>query len=161
MVTATTRSAGALLIAALLPAGIAWTDLTKPEASADESAFAVIYVYHQSDSTWAKSAGAITGRRVVILLDGSKVLSLRHGRHVRLLVQPGAHTVSAKTKILGVFGISTIDRSIDAQAGKNYYLHFFERNIGGGSVFPAFVVEDEAAGSKAVASTDAAVAKQP
>lgn len=144
----------ALLFAAPLAAGLASANPTEPDAATDPNGNVVIYVYHLSDSAWAKSAGVVALRRTVIFVDGSKVVSLGHGRHVRIAVPPGPHTISAHTKIFGMLGMSKIERQVDAQVGKSYYFHFFNWHHGGGGVAAAFVEVDEVTGAKGVASTE-------
>lgn len=144
----------ALLLSALLAVSLASANPTEPDVATNPSGTVVIYVYHESDSTWAKSSGAIALRRIVIFVDGSKVVSLGHGRHVRITVSPGPHTISANTKIFGMLGMSKIERQVDAQAGKSYYFHLFNWHHGSGGVATAFVEVDEATGAKGVASTE-------
>jgi hypothetical protein len=51
-------------------------------------------------------------------------------------------------------GLQIGKHQIEVKAGERYYLHYFEHGEGG-YVVQRFVKEDEAAGSKGVASTKA------
>ena len=143
----------ALLLWSLLAARSIAPDQAEVPQAAVPAETATVFIYHLTESAWAASSGVIMARRVVILLDGKKLLTLNDGNHTRIDVPAGPHTFTSKTKIFGMVGAGTRDRKIEAEAGRTYYLRFFQKDVGGGGLYSVFVEVDEAEGSKGVAST--------
>jgi hypothetical protein len=155
-----TRSSGisALVAGAILLAGCASTGPAAPDPAADESKLGVIYVYHLSDSGFAKGMGVLAMRRALITVDDKEPFTLSPGVHARLAVEPGFHTLYAKTSIYGMPGLPIGTQKVEVKAGETHYLHYFEHGEGG-FIVQRFVAEDEATGSKGVASTKSTAEK--
>jgi hypothetical protein len=141
-----------MLLAAIFVAGSASTAAQGTDSAVDESQFGILYVYHLSESGFAKGTGAIGLRRVKIYVDDAKPFSLPSGRHARLLLQPGIHRVYAKFSTFGLPGRQRGDHTIRVDAGNAYYLHYFERPEGIG-VVQRFEMRDATEGAKGVALT--------
>ncbi len=155
-----TRSSGifALMAATILAAGCASTGPAAPNPAADESKLGAVYVYHLSDSGFAKGMGVLAMRRAMIVIDDEKPFSVPHGHHARVLVEPGFHTLYAKTSVYGMPGLTIGTQKIEVKAGESYYLHYFEHGEAG-FVVQRFIQENEADGSKGVASTKSVAEK--
>lgn len=155
-----TKSNGilALMAVTILSAGCASSAPPKPDPATDESRLGVIYVYHLSDSGFAKSMGVLAMRRAMIYVDDKEPFSLSSGHHARIVAEPGFHTLYAKTSIYGMPGLPTGTQKIEVKAGETYYLHYFEYGEGG-YVVQRFMSADEATGSKGVASTKSVAEK--
>ena len=145
---------GFLALTSIL-AGCASTGPPAADPATDASKAASLYVYHLSDSGFAKSMGVLALRRALIFIDDSEPFSLPSGRHARVLLEPGFHTVYAKTSIYGMPGMPIGKQQIEVKAGEAHYLHYFEQGEGG-YVVQRFVKVDAADGAKAVASTKSA-----
>ena len=96
--------------------------------------------------------GLLAVRRALIYVNDAEPFSLPSGSHARVPLEPGFHTVYAKTSIYGMPGMPIGKQQIEVKAGEAIYLHYFEHGEGG-YVVQRFVKEDAAAGAKAVAST--------
>ena len=147
-----------LLLLTSIVVGCASTGPAAPDPGVDESQFGSLYVYHLSDSAFAKSMGVLALRMALIYVDDSKPFSLPSGHHARVLLEPGFHTVYAKTSIYGMPGMPIGKQQIEVKAGEAYYLHYFEQGEGG-FVVQRLVKEDTDVGAKAVASTKSAAKK--
>ena len=90
-----------------------------------------------------------------IYIDDTEPFSLPSGHHARVMLEPGYHTVYAKTSIYGMPGMPIGKQQIEVRAGDFHYLHYFEQGEGG-FVVQRFVQQDAAVGAKAVASTKSA-----
>ena len=150
-----TRFLPAMLLATSMVAGCASTRPPAPDPGVDESKLGSLYVYHLSDSGFAKSMGVLALRRALIYIDNTEPFSLPSGHHARVMLEPGYHTVYAKTSIYGMPGMPIGKQQIEVRAGEVHYLHYFEQGEGG-FVVQRFVQQDAAVGAKAVASTKSA-----
>ena len=130
-----------------------------PEAPAEQvnPEAGVVYVYHLSDSSYAKGMGTLALRRAMIYMDDQEVAALTHGTHVRIEVPPGPHTFVAKVSIYGLPGLSIGNTVIDVEKGGTYYLHYFEQKMGaiGGYVSQHMITEDAQSGAEGVRHTRA------
>ena len=147
-----------LLLLTSIVAGCASTGPSAPDPGVDESQFGSLYVYHLSDSAFAKSMGVLALRRALIYVDDAKPFSLPSGHHARVLLEPGFHTVYAKTSIYGMPGMPIGKQQIEVKAGEVDYLRYFEQGEGG-FVVQRLIKEDDDVGAKAVASTKPAEKK--
>jgi hypothetical protein len=73
-------------------------------------------------------------------LDQGTQITLFQGNYLRQVVEPGSHTISG-------IGASTASITIQAQAGKNYFVHFrVEGNVRMGVSNSALLMMDDQAG---------------
>ena len=142
---------GLLLVTAMVT-GCASTAPPAPNPGVDESQLGSLYVYHLSDSGFAKTMGVLSLRRALIYVDDAEPFTLPSGNHARVSLGPGFHTVYAKTSIYGMPGMPIGKQQIEVKPGEAHYMRYFEREEGG-FVVQRLVKEDAAVGAKAVAST--------
>jgi hypothetical protein len=125
------------------------------------SATAVIYIFNLAESSYAKGWGMLALRRALIEVDGKRVAALTDGEYTMIEVTPGPHTVSSKMSIYGLPGITTQSASLDTEAGRRYYVHYYEAQAGMGYLAGVLRQEDASTADEVVRRCKRVPAKAP